>query len=216
MPRKLSSATKKADAIAAKLGGKSRATKATASISNPVKIADTEIPGLIELNLDAVSAVVPKFDPGAYSVADPLAPSDSIPQVSEADFSRGMKIYDGANRALDMTSAAMDLTAKRFVVTGKQSKAIGAGIKGLTAIEGAKADYLDWQNAIEGTNQKQTGLEISRHQTSQGELAAVELKAELDEKLEQAKLRAETARAKTQQALNQLDELKASLPLTAN
>lgn len=216
MPRKLSSATKKADAIAAKLGGKTRVTKTTASIANPVKIADTEIPGLTELSLDAISAVIPKFDPGAYSVADPLAPSDSIPQVSEADFSRGMKVYDGANRALDMTAAAMDLTAERFVVTGKQAKAIGAGLKALSSIEATKGDYLDWQSALETTKQKQTGLEVSRHQTTQGDLAAVELKAELDERLEQAKLRAETARAKTQQALAQLDELKASLPLAAS
>lgn len=216
MPRKLSSATKKADAVAAKLGGKTRATKTNTTISNPAKVADTEIPGLIELTPDAVATAIPQFDPGAYAVADPLAPSESLPQISEADFSRGMKIYDGANRALDMTAAAMDLTAKRFVVTGKQAKAIGSGIKALTAIETTKGDYLDWQSAIETTNQKQTGLDVSRHQTSQGNLAAVELKAELDERLEQAKLRAETARAKTQQALAQLDELKASLPLAAS
>lgn len=213
MPRKLSSATKKADAVAAKLGGKTRTTKAKAAIANPTKVADAEIPGLIELTPDAIASAIPQFDPGAYAVADPLAPSADLPQVSEVDFDRGMKIYDGANRALDMTGAAMDLTAKRFAVTGKQAKAIGQGLKALTAIETTKGDFLDWQSAIESTKQKQTGLEVSRHQTSQGELAAVELKVELDERLEQAKVRAETARAKTQQALAQLDELKATLPI---
>lgn len=215
MPRKLSSASKKADAVAAKLGGRTaiKTTAKTSAIANPASIAGGTIPGLIEMTPDSIAGTIPQFDPGAYTIADPLSPSESLPQVSEADFDRGMKIYEGASRALDMTGAAMDLTGKRFSVTGKHAKAIGAGIKALSAIEGTKGDYLDWQTAIEGNKQKATGLEVARHQTVQGEAAAVHMKLELDERLEQAKLRAESAQAKSQQALAQLNELKASLPI---
>jgi hypothetical protein len=207
MNRKLSSATKKADALTGKLGKTSKKT-----IQPSVSI-NQEIPGLLEITPETIESTIPQFNPNQYDITNPLAPSETLPQVSEAEFDRGMKIYEGASRALDLTGAAIDLTAKRFSVSGKHAKAIGTGIKVLTAIESTKGDYLEYQTAIEGNKQKATGLSVARHQTVQGEEAAIHLKAELDERLEQAKLRAEAAQTKSLQALSQLNELKNALPV---
>lgn len=211
MPRKLSSATKKADSILGKTK-KSTVTKKAATLANQATSAGAEVPGLIQLTPDEIQGMLPQFNHGQYAVSDPLNPPETLPQVSESDFDRASKIYDGASRALDLTAHSLDLTTKRFGVFSKQSKAIGAGLKALTAIETAKTDYLDWQSSIESLKQKQTGLDVSRHQTSQGELAAVHLKTELDERLHQAQIRAETAELKTHQALQALNEFRASLP----
>jgi hypothetical protein len=73
--------------------------------------------------------MLPKFDESAYQIVDPLSPPENLRQATEVQHSKGMGIYQGAIRALQLEGAAFDMTRERFVTTGKQAKAFGAGVK---------------------------------------------------------------------------------------
>jgi hypothetical protein len=101
--------------------------------------------------------------------------------------------------------------AKDYTVIGKQAKAFGAGIKAATEFEKVKGDYLDYQGQLESSQQKEISLGVSQHKTLTDRTAAVHTTASLDEKLKQAEIAAELARASTQDKQNKLDEYRKSL-----
>jgi len=101
---------------------------------------------------------MPQFQESSYAISDPLNPPENLPQVTEAQFDKGMTIYEGTQRALKLTGAAFDTTHERFTVIGKQAKAFGAGIKAATEFEKVKGDYLDYQGQLENNEQKGISL----------------------------------------------------------
>jgi hypothetical protein len=121
------------------------------------------------------------------------------------------EFIEGTQRALKLTGAAFDTTRERFTVVGKQAKAFGAGIKAATEFEKVKGDFLDYQGQLETNEQKGISLGVSQHKTVTDRTAAVHTTASLDEKLKQAEIAAELARASTQDKQNKLDEYRKSL-----
>jgi hypothetical protein len=211
-----------AKAVAKKIAGKT-STKSTSAIGDKIPVASspivssnntgfsTVVPGLIGITPDAVAGMMPQFQENSYSITDPLNPSESLPQVSEVQFDKGMGLYEGTQRALKLTGAAFDTTRERFTVVGKQAKAFGAGIKAATEFEKVKGDFLDYQGQLETNEQKGISLGVSQHKTVTDRTAAVHTTASLDEKLKQAEIAAELARASTQDKQNKLDEYRKSL-----
>jgi transcription initiation factor IIF auxiliary subunit len=169
------------------------------------------VPGLVGITPDAVAGMMPQFQETSYAISDPLNPPESLPQVSEAIFDKGMTIYEGTQRALKLTGAAFDTTRERFTVVGKQAKAIGVGIKAATEFEKVKGDYLDYQGQLETNEQKGISLGVSQHKTVTDRTAASFDTATMDEKLKQSQLAAELARANTRDKQNKLDEFRKSL-----
>lgn len=169
------------------------------------------VPGLITLTPELLPAQMPAFDPQKYQVADPLNPSETLPQATQAQFDKGMKLYEGATRALKLTGAALDLTRERFTVVGKHAKALGSGIQAATEIEKVKGNFLDYLNQKEVTSQKEVTLEVSQAKTTTDTSIAVHSKSELDEKLKQAKFKAEELRLKTLEVEGKLTSFKEQL-----
>jgi hypothetical protein len=209
-----------AKAVAEKIAGGKKSTSAVADkipvASSPIVSSNTTgfstvVPGLVGITPDAVVGMMPQFQENSYAISDPLSPSESLPQLSEAQFDKGMGIYEGTQRALKLTGAAFDTTRERFTVVGKQAKAFGAGIKAATEFEKVKGDYLDYQGQLETNEQKGISLGVSQHKTTTDRTAAVHTTASLDEKLKQAEIAAELARASTQDKQNKLDEYRKSL-----
>jgi hypothetical protein len=210
-----------AKAVAEKIAGGKKSTSAIAdkipATSSPIATSSnnlafsTVVPGLVGITPDAVAGMMPQFQENSYAISDPLNPPESLPQVTEALFDRGMTIYEGTQRALKLTGAAFDTTRERFTVVGKQAKAFGAGIKAATEFEKVKGDYLDHQNQLQTNEQKGISLGVSQHKTITDRTAAVHTTASLDEKLKQAEIAAELARASTQDKQNKLDEYRKSL-----
>jgi transcription initiation factor IIF auxiliary subunit len=155
--------------------------------------------------------MMPQFQVNSYAISDPLNPPESLPQVSEAQFDKGMGIYEGTQRALKLTGAAFDTTRERFTVVGKQAKAYGAGIKAATEFEKVKGDYLDYQGQLETNEQKGISLGVSQHKTITDRTAAVHSTTSLDEKLKQAEIAAQLARVTTEDKQSKLDEYRKSL-----
>jgi hypothetical protein len=211
-----------AKAVANKIAGK-KTPKSTTAVADRIPVASspivngnntgfsTVVPGLVGITPDAVAGMMPQFQENAYAISDPLNPPESLPQVSEAQFDKGMTIYEGAQRALKLTGAAFDTTRERFTVVGKQAKAFGAGIKAATEFEKVKGDYLDYQGQLETNEQKGISLGVAQHKTVTDRTAATYNTTSMDEKLKQAELAAELARANTQDKQNKLDEFRKSL-----
>jgi hypothetical protein len=226
MPRPSLSGSRKttAKAVAEKIAGK-KTTKSTTAVADRIPVASnspivsnsnttgfsTVVPGLVGITPDAVAGMMPQFQENAYVITDPLNPPESLPQVTEVQFDKGMGIYEGTQRALKLTGVAFDTTRERFTVVGKQAKAFGAGIKAATEFEKVKGDYLDYQGQLETNQQKGINLEVSQHKTVTDRTTAVHTTASLDEKLKQAEIAAELARVSTQDKQNKLDEYRKSL-----
>jgi hypothetical protein len=211
-----------AKTVAKKIAGKG-SIKSTSAVADKIPVASspivnssnttfsTVVPGLVGITPDAVAGMMPQFQEASYAISDPLAPSEGLPQVTEAQFDRGMTIYEGTQRALKLTSSAFDTTRERFTVVGKQAKAFGAGIKAATEFEKVKGDFLDYQGQLETNEQKGISLGVSQHKTVTDRTAATFDTATMDEKLKQSELAAELARANTRDKQNKLDEFRKSL-----
>jgi DNA-binding ferritin-like protein len=170
------------------------------------------VPGLpSHITPDSIAGMLPKFDESAYQIVDPLTPSETLPQATEAQFDKGMRVYEGAQRALKLTGAAFDTTKERFTTLGKQAKAFGAGIKAATEFERVKGDFIDYQGQLQTNQQKSISLSVNQHKTTTDRTAATHKTADMDEKLKQAEIAAELARATTQDKQNKLDEFRKSL-----
>src|SRR4028119_474049 len=170
------------------------------------------VPGLpTHITPDAIAGMLPKFNESEYAISDPLNPPETLPQATEAQFDKGMTIYEGTQRALKLTGAAFDTTRERFTTLGKQAKAFGAGVKAATQFERVKGDFLDYQNQLQTNDQKGITLDVSRHKTTTERTVAVYTTASMDEKLKQAETAAELARAQTRDKQNKLDEFRKSL-----
>ncbi len=223
---RLSSASKTAaKTVASKLAGNSKAKATTATVDKPVgnalaypptintaTPAAFVVPGLpSHITPDAVVGMMPKFEESSYQIIDPLNPPETLPQATEAQFDKGMTIYEGTQRALKLTGAAFDVTRERFTTLGKQAKAFGAGVKAATEFERVKGDFLDYQGQLQTNEQKGISLGVAQHKTTTDRTAATHTTASMDEKLKQAEIAAELARANTQDKQNKLDEFKKSL-----
>lgn len=213
-----------AKAVADKIAGK-KTTKSTNTVADKIPVAttitapsnsnsatfSTVVPGLVGITPDAIAGMMPQFQENDYVISDPLNPPETLPQVTEAQFDKGMGIYEGTQRALKLTGAAFDTTRERFTVVGKQAKAFGAGVKAATEFEKVKGDYLDYQGQLETNEQKGISLGVSQHKTTTDRSGATHKTADMDEKLKQSELAAELARANTQDKQNKLDEFRKSL-----
>lgn len=224
---RLSSASKKAaQKVAEKLAaGSTETTSSTAaavnlpSITFPTTTSTTTstgnitgtIPGLPTLTPDQVSGMLPKFDLTAYQITDPLNPPESLPQATEAQRDKGKVIYEGTQRALELTGYAFDTSRVAFTTLGKQAKAYGAGIQAATELEKVKGNYLDYLTQTQTTEQKKIALDLSQTQTLTDSSKAVHKKTELNEKLKQAEIAADKAREETQQKQTQLAEFRQQL-----
>lgn len=229
MPRPSLSSSRKttAKAVAEKIAGKktTKSTKSTTAVADriPTTTAITEphggssttfstvVPGLVGITPDAVAGMMPKFEESAYTIADPLNPSETLPQVTEAQFDKGMGIYEGTQRALKLTGAAFDTTRERFTVVGKQAKAFGVGIKAATEFEKVKGDYLDYQGQLETNEQKGISLGVAQHKTVTDRTAATYDTTSMDEKLKQSEIAAQYAQENTRDKQNKLDEFRKSI-----
>jgi hypothetical protein len=164
------------------------------------------VPGLVTFAPDAVAKMMPTFTESSYAVTDPLNPPENLPQATESQFNKGMGIYQGATRALQLTGAGFDLTKERFTVISKQAKAFGAGIKAATEFEKVQGDYYDYQNQLETNQQKEVTLGVSQHRTTVEKGQVVHDKTSLDEKLNQSRIDADLAKAKSRSKQSVLDE----------
>ncbi len=221
-PRLTSARSTAAKNVASKLAGNSKAKATTATVEKPIGNAiafpsanastAVVLPGLpTNITPDAIAGMLPKFDESAYQIVDPLNPPENLRQATEVQHSKGMGIYQGAIRALQLEGAAFDMTRERFVTTGKQAKAFGAGVKAATEFEKVRGDFLDYKAQVETNEQKGIVLDVSQHKTTTDRTAATHTTASMDEKLKQAEIAANLARANTQDKQNKLDEFRKSL-----
>ena len=219
---RLSSARKTAAKnVAQKIAGGSKAKGTTTTVvEKPVALAlptgnastAVVLPGLpTNITPDAIAGMLPKFNESEYAITDPLNPPETLPQVTEAQFDKGMTIYEGTQRALKLTGAAFDTTKERFTTLGKQARAFGAGVKAATELERVKGDFLDYQGQLQTNEQKGIALDVSQHKTTTDRAKSVHDKSSLDEKLKQSEVAAELARAQTRDKQNKLDEFRKSL-----
>ncbi|MBD2731823.1 hypothetical protein H6G96_37510 [Nostoc sp. FACHB-892] len=206
-----------AKAVAEKLAGRkqngsssSNSTSANSATSATVSI-DSRIPGLMTVTPDLIPGMMPAFKPEDYRINDPLNPPETLPQATQSQLDKGMKIYEGATRSLKLTGAALDLTREKFTVIGKHSKAFGAGIQAATEIEKVKGNYIDYLNQKEVTTQKSVALDISQVKTIADTNISVYSKDELNQKLLQAQIKAEELRLKTVESQGNLASFKAQL-----
>ncbi len=180
------------------------------TVTNSV-VAVPGLPSSLFLTPDKVAGMMPQFNPDEYAISDPLNPPETLPQVTEAAFDKGMAIYEGTQRALKLVGSAFDTTALRFTTIGKQAKAFGAGVRAATDIEKIKGDYQDYQSQLETTAQKSVALGVTQHKTTTDTNKAVHDKSSLDERLNQASTAADMARATTRDKQNKLAEFQKSL-----
>ncbi|MBD2564513.1 MULTISPECIES: hypothetical protein [Nostoc] len=203
-----------AKAVAEKLAGRNQnstsSTNSTSATPATTPI-DSRIPGLLTVTPDLVPGMMPPFQPNQYHISDPLNPPETLPQATQSQLDKGMKIYEGATRSLKLTGAALDLTREKFTVIGKHSKAFGAGIQAATEIEKVKGNYLDYLNQKEVTTQKSVALDVSQVKTSADTNISVYSKDELNQKLLQAQIKAEELRLKTVESQGNLASFKAQL-----
>jgi hypothetical protein len=210
--------------VAQKIAGGSKVKATTATVDKSVAAAALAfptggnasaafvLPGLpTNITPDAIAGMLPKFDESAYQIADPLNPPENLRQATEVQHSKGMGIYQGAIRALQLEGAAFDITRERFVTTGKQARAFGAGVKAATEFEKVRGDFLDYKAQVETNEQKGIVLDVSQHKTTTDRSGATHTTASMDEKLKQAEIAAELARSTTQDKQNKLDEFRKSL-----
>ena len=202
---------------ATKTTTKSTATKTRSTVSKTSspglttpkvssQVPSTLVPGLTTITPNDVAGIMPQFDGSNYDITDPLKPPSNIPQISEVEFDSGMRIYQGALRALQLTGTAFDVTRERFTTEGKKAKAFGAGVKAATEFERVKGDYIDYLTQLETTTQKESGLSLAQKRTQFVLDSAVESESEMAEKLETARIGAELARLQRQDKQTKLDE----------
>ncbi len=200
-----------AQAVAEKLArSKQNSTSSTNSTSATIPI-DSRIPGLMTVTPDLIPGMMPPFQPNQYHISDPLNPPETLPQATQSQFDKGMKIYEGSTRALKLTGAALDLTREKFTVIGKHSKAFGAGIQAATEIEKVRGNYLDYLNQKEVTTQKSITLDFNQVKTVADTNISVHTKDELNQKLLQAQIKAEELRIRTVESQGNLASFKAQL-----
>ena len=204
-----------AQAVAEKLArgnkGSSQPSSNSISATSTTIPIDTRIPGLMTLTPDLIPGMMPAFKPEDYRINDPLNPSETLPQATQSQFDKGMKIYEGATRSLKLTGAALDLTREKFTVIGKHSKAFGAGIQAASEVEKVKGNYLDYLNQKEVTSQKSVSLDVSQVKTIADTNISVYSKDELNQRLLQAQIKAEELRLKTVESQGNLASFKAQL-----
>ncbi|MHC5725303.1 MAG: hypothetical protein ACYTXY_14420 [Nostoc sp.] len=204
-----------AQAVAEKLArgnkGSSQPSSSSTSTTSTTIPIDSRIPGLMTVTPDLIPGMMPAFKPEDYRINDPLNPPETLPQASQSQLDKGMKIYEGATRSLKLTGAALDLTREKFTVIGKHSKAFGAGIQAATEIEKVKGNYLDYLNQKEVTTQKSVSLDVSQVKTIADTNISVYSKDELNQKLLQAQIKAEELRLKTVESQGNLASFKAQL-----
>ncbi len=227
MPRPRLSSNRKnaAKAVAEKIAAGNTASAATATTSAPTlsvplskksttmatSLGDISVPGLMDFTPDKIEGMLPQFDDSKYQVADPLNPSESIPQVSQQHYDKSEAIFQGGTRALKLHGLAFDMGKERFTTLGKKVKAVSAGIKLVTEVERVKGDFLDYLNQNETNKQKSITLSVATHKTATDSQKAVYDVQSLDEKLEQARITADMATAQTQEKLSSLSEFQKQL-----
>jgi hypothetical protein len=187
------------------------ATKPTTQTSSTALATDVQVPGLVTIAPDGVAGMMPTFKHESYAISDPLNPPSTIPQATVEQHRKGMLIYEGGIRALDLTGAAFDLTAKRFTVVGKQAKAFGAGVQAATEFEKVKGNYTDYLNQLEVNSQKGIALDLNQTKTTSERTQSGYRKEEINQKEEQARLASEKAKLDTQKKQAEFDGLKAEL-----
>lgn len=165
-------------------------------------------PGLNGISPDQIAGILPTFNADSYRINDPLNPPETLPQVSEAQFEKGMTIYQGTQRALKLTGAAFDTARERFTVIGKQTDAFSAGIQTATKFEKAKGNYLDYQGQLETNEQKTIALDVAQYKTATDKVVAGFNKTEMGEKQKQAEISAQKSIAETSNKQSQLDEFR--------
>ena len=223
-PRRLSSAAKRqsgqtAKKAASKLASGSGKTSTPTAPSAPIThaaivsaaLADIKVPGLVGIAPESIAGQMPKFEPEKYAVSDPLNPPDTIPQATVEQHRRGMAIYEGGMRALDLTGAAFDFTGKKFTVLGKQAKAFGAGLQAATEFEKDRGYYLDYLNQLESNEQKNIAYGVNQAKTISDRTSSTYKKEEINQKEEQARLASEKAKLDTQKKQAEFDGIKTSL-----
>jgi hypothetical protein len=213
---KMADTAKSAVSSASSIASKVSSTAASVSSSVAGKTtsgtnSSVVVPGLVGITPDKIAGMMPSFTESAYQISDPLNPPENMPQASQAQFDKGMAVYEGAQRALKLTGAAFDTTRERFVTVGKQAKAFGAGIQSATEFEKVRGNYFDYLNQLEVNNQKATTLDVSQHKTVTDANKAVHDKAGMDEKLKQSEISAEKARQETQKKQGELTEFQKQL-----
>jgi hypothetical protein len=122
-----------------------------------------------------------------------------------------MTIYEGTQRALKLTGAAFDTTRERFTTLGKQAKAFGAGVKAALSLSGSRRLHRLSRSTSDQRAEGNQPLGVAQHKTTTDRTAATHKTADMDEKLKQAEIAAELARATTQDKQNKLDEFRKSL-----
>jgi hypothetical protein len=192
-------------------------SKPTTNVGNGGRVTtskDATVPGLTTFEPNQVSGMLPQWNSDSYSITDPLAPSDSLPQVSEADFERGATIYQGTQRALKLTGMAIDVTKERFTVEKKRAGAFGAGIQAATAFEKVRGDHYDYLTQLESNGQKSVTLDVAGYRTDTLTKKAEFERLDLDSQLSQAKTKADLSQAKAQSSRKALDEFLANAGLS--
>lgn len=174
---------------------------------------DATVPNLNSFEPNQVSGMLPQWNPESYSIPDPLKPSNSLPQVTEADFERGATIYQGAQRALKLTGMAFDLTKERFTVDKKRASAFGTGIQAATAFEKVRGDHYDYLNQLEVNTQKSVTFDVAEYRTDTLTKKADYERLDLDQQLELARIKADLSQAKANSSQKQLDEFLANAGL---
>lgn len=210
---------KAAKAVASKLAGgaattsavTTNAAKASTSVVRDSPQINVTVPGFNVLAPDSIAAILPNFNEESYRIADPLNPPDSLPQATEAQHDRGMKIYKGTQRALQLTGAAFDTTGEVFNVIGKRAKAFGKGIQAATETQKVVGNYADYLTQLETNQQKEVKLSNAQHRTLTDRAESIHTQSELDEKLKQSAISAEKARTETLQKQSQLDDFRQQL-----
>ena len=168
------------------------------------------VPGLKSYTPEDLAQRLPGgFDADKFAIADALTPPDTLPQASIEQHQRGMKIYEGASRALDLYGAAFDVTKKVFVTIGKQAEAVGAGVAAATKIKNTEGVFVDYLTAAEQVQQKVAKFNIERSRTETATKAATFSMQEISEQLEQAQSKARLAQSKTQELQGRLQEFQA-------
>ena len=197
--------------VAQKIASGSKATTTPLATSNPTNLQDSKLPGLLTITPETVPGMMPKFNPELYKIDDPLNPPQSILQATQSQYDRGMRVYEGATRAIKLTGAALDLTREKFTVIGKHSKAFGAGVQAATESEKVRGNLIDYLSQKETTAQKGICLDVNQNTTIINTNVAVLTKQDLSEKLKQAEIKSEELRLKTLESQGNLNSFKAQL-----
>lgn len=199
MPRNSKAAQKVAELISA---------SPQADGTSPIK-SSSDRPHISQLlDIDPDNLAIASFDPSSFDVNDPLNPPESLPRASSSQLEKGTRIYQEAQNAVKLYGASFDLAREKFNVIGKFNKAIGAGV--LAAIEGEKVrgQILDYQSQTQITQQKSLSLN-NAIATTQVNSKLAQLDAQnLDQKLQQAMLKADQEKLKTMQLQGQLQEFQ--------